>query len=100
MPTSHLLSLSSYKSNQTKNKQNCFLEILTSKQILPATLISFLLTGDDDEEEEEGEDGAEKEEKMPTCGDYIMHFLTLFWKVIFSFIPPAGKYLSTKFPLC
>merc|ERR1719244_1843273 len=27
---------------------------------------------------------------MPTCGDYIMHFLTLFWKVIFSFIPPAG----------
>merc|ERR1739838_479216 len=47
--------------------------------------------GDDDEEEEEGEEGAEKEEKMPTCGDYIMHFLTLFWKVIFSFIPPAGK---------
>merc|ERR1719400_2969779 len=46
--------------------------------------------GDDDEEEEEGDDGAEKEEKMPTCGDYIMHFLTLFWKVIFSFIPPAG----------
>merc|ERR1712156_840748 len=38
--------------------------------------------GDDDEE-------GEKEEKMPTCGDYIMHFLTLFWKVIFSFIPPA-----------
>merc|ERR1719491_2040122 len=46
--------------------------------------------GDDDEEEEEGEEGAEKEEKMPTCGDYIMHFLTLFWKVIFSFIPPAA----------
>merc|ERR1711990_1106127 len=46
--------------------------------------------GDDDEEEEGGEEGEEKEEKMPTCGDYIMHFLTLFWKVIFSFIPPAG----------
>merc|ERR1712001_189664 len=30
------------------------------------------------------------EEKMPTCGDYIMHFLTLFWKVIFAVIPPAG----------
>jgi solute carrier family 8 (sodium/calcium exchanger) len=27
---------------------------------------------------------------MPTCGDYIMHFLTLFWKVIFATIPPAG----------
>ena len=83
-----------------KTNKIVFLETFTSKKILPATLISFLLTGDDDEEEEEGEDGAEKEEKMPTCGDYIMHFLTLFWKVIFSFIPPAGKYLSTKFPLC
>ena len=48
--------------------------------------------GDDDEEEEEGgEEGEEGEEKMPTCGDYIMHFLTLFWKVIFATIPPAGK---------
>merc|ERR1712048_1033369 len=47
--------------------------------------------GDDDEEEEGGGDeGEEGEEKMPTCGDYIMHFLTLFWKVIFATIPPAG----------
>merc|ERR1711983_752419 len=49
--------------------------------------------GDDDEEEEGGgdEEGeGEEEEKMPTCGDYIMHFLTLFWKIIFAFIPPAG----------
>lgn len=53
--------------------------------------------GDDEEEEEGGEEGGEgeaeggvKEEKMPTCGDYIMHFLTLAWKIIFAFIPPAG----------
>jgi len=47
--------------------------------------------GDDEEEEEGGEEGeGEAEEKMPTCGDYIMHFLTLFWKIIFAFIPPAG----------
>ena len=52
----------------------------------------MLSSGDDDEEEEEGGDeGEEGEEKMPTCGDYIMHFLTLFWKVIFATIPPAGK---------
>ncbi len=44
----------------------------------------------DDEEGEEGEEGGEGEEKMPTCGDYIMHFLTLFWKVLFAIIPPAG----------
>merc|ERR1712223_1429265 len=50
--------------------------------------------GDDDEEEEGGdEEGGEgeEEEKMPTCGDYIMHFLTLFWKIIFAFIPPADR---------
>merc|ERR1712165_400960 len=48
--------------------------------------------GDDDEEEEGGDEEGEgeEEEKMPTCGDYIMHFLTLFWKIIFAFIPPAG----------
>merc|ERR1739838_606512 len=44
----------------------------------------------EEEEEEGGDEDAEKEEKTPTCGDYIMHFLTLFWKVMFSFIPPAG----------
>merc|ERR1712154_275011 len=43
--------------------------------------------GDEDEEGEEGEEG---EEKMPSCGDYIMHFLTLPWKLIFALIPPTG----------
>merc|ERR1711872_810500 len=42
-----------------------------------------------DEEEEEGEEG---EEKMPSCGDYIMHFLTLPWKLIFALIPPTAIY--------
>merc|ERR1711922_30032 len=39
--------------------------------------------GDEDEEEKEGEEG---EEKMPSCGNYIMHFLTLPWKVLFALI--------------
>merc|ERR1712176_1528671 len=43
--------------------------------------------GDDDEE---GEEGEEAEPKMPSCGDYIMHFLTLPWKLIFALIPPTG----------
>ena len=51
------------------------------------SLKSFL---DDDEEGEEGEEG---EEKMPSCGDYIMHFLTLPWKLLFALIPPTGEYL-------
>merc|ERR1719153_1468040 len=46
---------------------------------------AFTVQADDDDEE--GEDGEEGEEKMPSCGDYIMHFLTLPWKLIFAFIP-------------
>merc|ERR1711936_823896 len=42
---------------------------------------------DDDEEGEEGEDD---EPKMSSCGDYIMHFLTLPWKLLFAVIPPTG----------
>merc|ERR1719348_850800 len=45
---------------------------------------AFEVQADDDEEGEEGEEG---EEKMPSCGDYIMHFLTLPWKLIFAVIP-------------
>merc|ERR1719290_570277 len=44
----------------------------------------------EDDDDEEGEEGEEGEEKMPSCGDYIMHFLTLPWKLIFAFIPPTG----------
>merc|ERR1712150_442082 len=49
--------------------------------------MGFEVQADDDEEGEEGEEG---EEKMPSCGDYIMHFLTLPWKLIFALIPPTG----------
>jgi len=50
---------------------------------------AFTVQAEDDEEEEEGEEG---EEKMPSCGDYIMHFLTLPWKLLFAFIPPTAIY--------
>ncbi|XP_075148312.1 sodium/calcium exchanger 3 isoform X3 [Haematobia irritans] len=46
-----------------------------------------------DDEGEEGEDGMAA---SPSCFDYVMHFLTLFWKILFAFIPPtdiAGGYL-------
>ncbi|XP_043108376.1 sodium/calcium exchanger 1a isoform X5 [Puntigrus tetrazona] len=37
-----------------------------------------------------GEDDDEcGEEKMPSCFDYVMHFLTVFWKVLFAFVPPT-----------
>jgi len=45
--------------------------------------------GDDEEEEEELEEGVEKEEKLPSCSDYVMHFITIIWKIAFAFVPPA-----------
>lgn len=47
--------------------------------ILAYNIISI---GDDDEEES-------GEERLPSCFDYIMHFLTVFWKVLFAFVPPT-----------
>merc|ERR1711962_1779302 len=55
---------------------------------------AFTVQADDDDEE--GEEGEEGEEKMPSCGDYIMHFLTLPWKLIFAFIPPTA--LANGYP--
>ncbi|XP_071361650.1 sodium/calcium exchanger 1-like isoform X2 [Trachinotus anak] len=39
-------------------------------------------SGDDDDDES-------GQEKLPSCFDYIMHFLTVFWKLLFAFVPPT-----------
>ncbi|XP_029480924.1 sodium/calcium exchanger 1-like isoform X5 [Oncorhynchus nerka] len=49
------------------------------QQFMEAITVS---SGDDDE----GECG---EEKLPSCFDYVMHFLTVFWKLLFAFVPPT-----------
>ena len=33
----------------------------------------------------------EDNEKQPSTLDYCMHFVTLFWKILFAFVPPTGK---------
>ncbi|XP_037545562.1 sodium/calcium exchanger 1 isoform X4 [Nematolebias whitei] len=37
-------------------------------------------------DDEDGECGVEK---LPSCFDYVMHFLTIFWKLLFVFVPPT-----------
>ncbi|XP_051965999.1 sodium/calcium exchanger 2-like isoform X6 [Xyrauchen texanus] len=51
------------------------------EQFVEAVTVS---AGDGDEDEEEG-----REERLPSCYDYAMHFLTVFWKVLFAFVPPT-----------
>ncbi|XP_016097998.1 sodium/calcium exchanger 2b isoform X2 [Sinocyclocheilus grahami] len=51
------------------------------EQFVEAVTVS---AGDGDEDVEEGQ-----EERLPSCYDYFMHFLTVFWKVLFAFVPPT-----------
>ncbi|XP_056383144.1 sodium/calcium exchanger 1-like isoform X2 [Hyla sarda] len=45
--------------------------------------VSAVTVSADDDDEESSEEG------LPSCCDYIMHFLTVFWKVLFAFVPPT-----------
>lgn len=36
-----------------------------------------------------GDGDEDEEERLPSCCDYVMHFLTVFWKVLFAFVPPT-----------
>lgn len=58
------------------------------------------------EKKKDGEAGAaeaqdeaqeEKEEKRPSVSDYIIHFTSLFWKILFAFVPPTGHFLYLCF---
>ncbi|XP_046900128.1 sodium/calcium exchanger 1a isoform X2 [Hypomesus transpacificus] len=44
---------------------------------------AITVSSGDDNEDECGE------EKLPSCFDYVMHFLTVFWKLLFAFVPPT-----------
>ncbi|TMS22860.1 Sodium/calcium exchanger 1 [Larimichthys crocea] len=49
------------------------------EQFVEAITVS---SGDDDDDDC-------GEEKLPSCFDYVMHFLTVFWKLLFAFVPPT-----------
>ncbi|XP_053123765.1 sodium/calcium exchanger 2 [Hemicordylus capensis] len=47
-------------------------------------LEAITVSAGDEEDEEDG-----REERLPSCFDYVMHFLTVFWKVLFACVPPT-----------
>ncbi|CAE1255970.1 SLC8A [Acanthosepion pharaonis] len=82
--TVHIIESTEFKSVVDKllKKANLSLVVGTSswrEQFIEAITVN---AGDDDQEEGE-------EEKLPSCMDYIMHFVCLFWKVLFAFVPPT-----------
>ncbi|XP_030575321.1 sodium/calcium exchanger 3 isoform X5 [Archocentrus centrarchus] len=50
------------------------------EQFMEAITVSA--AGDEDEDDT-------GEERLPSCFDYVMHFLTVFWKVLFACVPPT-----------
>uniref|UniRef100_H3CI94 Solute carrier family 8 member 3 n=1 Tax=Tetraodon nigroviridis TaxID=99883 RepID=H3CI94_TETNG len=52
-------------------------------QFMEAITVSAGFRPEDEDEEDTGE------ERLPSCFDYVMHFLTVFWKVLFACVPPT-----------
>jgi len=90
--TCHIRESLEFKSTVDKllKKANVSLVVGTSswrEQFIEAVTVS---AGDDDDGgDDEGEEGEEAEEVLPSCMDYVMHFLTIFWKIMFAFVPPT-----------
>lgn len=53
------------------------------------------LDGDDDEVISSG-DGNDDDGKPPTCKDYMLHFISFFWKFLFAFVPPTSKQMRSS----
>lgn len=49
------------------------------------------------DDDSDAESGGGIIEKSPSTLDYIMHVLTVFWKLIFAFVPPTGNLSLTYF---
>ncbi|MGH0154669.1 UNVERIFIED_CONTAM: hypothetical protein FKN15_038984 [Acipenser sinensis] len=60
------------------------------EQFIEAVTVRSGNGDEDDEVHEEGGGGGSREERLPSCFDYAMHSLTVFWKVLFACVPPTG----------
>jgi solute carrier family 8 (sodium/calcium exchanger) len=45
--------------------------------------------GENETKEDEGEGHSHKEPKQPSVSDYLLHYVSLFWKLLFAFVPPT-----------
>jgi hypothetical protein len=53
---------------------------------------AFSVKGDDEDDNVvESGDGNDKNNDPATCKDYMIHFMSFFWKFLFAFVPPTSK---------
>ncbi|CAF1111567.1 unnamed protein product [Rotaria sordida] len=51
---------------------------------------AFSVKDDDDDVVVESGDTSDEDEKPATCKDYMLHFISFFWKFLFAFVPPTS----------
>ncbi|CAF5190337.1 unnamed protein product, partial [Rotaria magnacalcarata] len=53
---------------------------------------AFCVKEDDDDDDNvvESGDSTQDNEKPATCKDYMLHFVSFFWKFLFAFVPPTS----------
>ena len=58
--------------------------------------MNCIIIDDEDEDGTESSDSTEDHEKTVTCKDYMLHFISFFWKFLFAFVPPTSKTVLFK----
>nr|BAJ95058.1 predicted protein [Hordeum vulgare subsp. vulgare] len=51
---------------------------------------AFSVKEEDDDDVVESGEGNDHEDQPATCKDYILHFISFFWKFLFAFVPPTS----------
>ena len=51
----------------------------------------LLILGDDDDDVVESGEDNDDDDKPATCKDYMLHFISFFWKFLFAFVPPTSE---------
>ncbi|XP_032776741.2 sodium/calcium exchanger 3 isoform X1 [Daphnia magna] len=72
-----------FKNTVDKLVQRANASLVVGSSSWKEQFIEAITVNPSDDEDEDGE------AKMPSCGDYVLHFLTLFWKILFAFVPPT-----------
>ncbi|XP_030921700.1 sodium/calcium exchanger 2-like, partial [Geospiza fortis] len=88
--TAKTLQVKIVDDEEYEKKENFFIELGTPRWLKRGISALLLAQGDGERalsaEEEEERGGV----RLPSCFDYVMHFLTVFWKVLFACVPPTA----------
>lgn len=59
-------------------------------------IYGLIVSEEDDDDVVESGEGTDREDQPATCKDYILHFISFFWKFLFAFVPPTSKHTALQ----